>query len=103
MHIFSKRHLDTGTTDCDLQIDGRVRLDLTDAEFEFKAGEIKQLRWTTGTDRDHKVSKLWLLRYWVTPFGIRKIRLQFHLISPEGRFGRRNIVMERHNGKIVRS
>lgn len=63
---------------------------------------VVRLRWTPKSSRDRKQSLLIIVKYWVTPMGIRKIRFQSHRVYENGRIGTREIFLERRQGREVR-
>lgn len=60
------------------------------------------LRWKKKTYPNRQATLLYKTRVWVTPMGIRKVRIQCHRISEDGRVGTRQILEERRQGRIVR-
>lgn len=102
MHVFIPKFFDTGyiknrLADCDeTSCDFREKLE------SLAPGECVTLRWTTKNDRKQKDGYLIIARYWVTPWGTRKLRLQCHIIRTDGSIGARRILLERHNGRVVR-
>ena len=101
MNVLVLDFLDTALVNHDLQEAGVALLDFAKKAEEVEAGKCVQLRWTTQTKRSQKGKRLLLLKFWVTPLGTRKIRLQQHVIRENGSFGPRIFLLERHNGKLI--
>lgn len=102
MHIFLPSVVDTGYVK-DLDDTEIVALcDHLNEAHKTIADEVVKLRWTKGKVRSQKDNLLLITKYWVTPFGIRKLRVQCHRIHENGRIGTRVILEERRQGRQVR-
>lgn len=102
MHVFVPNKFDTGRLKNKLSNCEEVDCDFLSSLESLKPGECVELRWTKSNRRRCEGSFLYIARFWVTPWGTRKLRLQYHKINQNGTFGPREIVLERHNGRIVR-
>jgi hypothetical protein len=102
MHIVVLEELDTALLTKMRNIELRAALDSSKEVIVVKKKGYVELRWKKQGPRKLKGGLLNILRYWVTPWGTRKIRLQCHKVHSDGYIGSRNIIEERHNGKKVR-
>ena len=100
-NVFIAKFLDTARVKHELDTDGDAYLDFARKVEKLKPGECVRLRWTTQCLRSQKPNRLFIVKFWVTPFGTRKVRLQEHKISDSGHVGPRRINFERHNGRLV--
>ena len=101
MHVFVLDFLDTALINHDPKEAGVALLDFAKQAEDLPPGGCIELRWKKKQNRSQKGSLLYIIRYWVTPFGTRKVRLQAHIIRDNGSFGSRMIILERHNGRII--
>lgn len=102
MHVFVSRFFDTGYIRNRLADYDETFCDFRDKMENCGAGECITLRWTTKSIKKQKDGFIFIARYWVTPRGTRKLRLQSHIIRGDGSIGTRRILLERHNGRVVR-
>lgn len=101
MHVFVPKFFDTGFVRNRLENCDETLCDFLGRVENLNPGECISLRWTKGGSRLQKVNLLLIARYWVTPFGTRKLRLQCHKIRSDGSIGSRNIILEKHNGRVI--
>lgn len=102
MHIFLSDIVDTAYTK-DLDDAEIIALcDHLNEAMTIAADEVTKLRWSKQKVRAQKGSLLLITKFWVTPMGIRKIRIQCHRIDGNGRIGSRVVLEERRQGRIVR-
>ena len=102
MHVFLSALPDTAYVG-DFAPDELLALcDYLNEAYKTAKSDVIRLRWTKQSVRARKADLLWIMRYWVTPMGVRKLRIQTHKIYEDGRIGRRQIREERHQGRVVR-
>lgn len=102
MRFFVPSLFDTATQQSSKDDVQEVLCDFSKRLEKLNKGDCITLRWTTQSRRHQKGHLLFVAKFWVTPFGTRKLRLQCHKIASDGRVGNREIILERHNGKVVR-
>ena len=102
MNIFVFDELDTAKLEIQRNRERHAMLDCAQKVKLVRNKDYVELRWRKQGTRKQKASLLYILRYWITPFGTRKMRFQCHKISNDGHIGSRNIIDERHNGRKVR-
>lgn len=102
MHVFIAQICDTAYIK-DLEDSELTALcDHIDDAIKTDKDAVVRLWWTKKKSRARNASLLLITKYWVTPMGIRKLRIQCHRVNGDGRIGSRQILEERHQGRIVR-
>ena len=102
MHIFIADICDTAYVR-DMADEEIIALcDYLNEAIKTSSNKVVKLRWRTQTARARKLTFLIVTRYWVTPLGIRKLRIQCHRVHENGRIGSRELVEERRQGRVVR-
>ena len=101
MHVYVARVIDTARISHAIDEAGTATLDFSEMVETLQPGDCLRLRWTTQSTRRQLADKIYIMRFWVTPFGVRKIRLQQHKIRTDGSVGPRMILLERHNGRVI--
>ena len=100
MNVIVPHLLDTGIAE--KLDDGRyeVKLDCAKDVKMLKENQVKTFGW-----KENRLDEqfLFIVKAWITRFGkVRKLRLQCHKIRADKSWGRRRILREISNGKIVR-
>lgn len=102
MHIFLKDLCDTAFIQ-DLEGDNLTALcDHINKTKKLNKNAIVRLWWTKKKSRKQKGKYIVIAKYWVTPRGVRKLRLQCHKMHDDGSWGPRQLIEERHQGIVVR-
>lgn len=102
MHVFLSEIRDTAYVKDFTESELVALCDNLNVAITASRSQVVKLRWTKQDVRSRGPDLLWIIRFWVTPRGVRKLRIQAYKIYPDGRFGRRQIWEERHQGRIVR-
>ncbi len=102
MHVFLEDILDTAYVKDLNDEDITALCDYLNEAVKTRKDAVVVLRWKKKTYPKRREGLLYKTRVWVTPMGIRKVRIQCHKISANGRVGSRQMVEERRQGRIVR-